>query len=560
MDEEVKLELDRLRREIERLRLENERLTSRPTREIDDEEGARFFEMSLDLLSIAGVDGYLKRVNPSWTRVLGWSEEEMTSRPSIELVHPEDRAATLGARAQLVGGTPLISFTNRYLCKDGSHRWIDWRCVPVVERGLIYAAARDITAKREADLAHAELQRQLVFSDRMRSLGTLAAGMAHEINNPLTYVISNLDLTREALRDLVDAPSAPRVNALEEMLDDAHLGAERVRKIVLALKTFSRADDEERRAILDVKPALETAIRMVHGEIRHRAILLRDYRDTPLVEADEARLGQVFVNLLVNAAQSIPEGAMESSSIRLVTSTDAEGGAVVEVSDTGVGIPAALQARIFEPFFTTKEVGVGTGLGLSICHSIVTSLGGKISVTSEVGRGSTFRVWIPAARATRVETTRSPVTASSGTRATVLVIDDEPEVGVALRRLLHEHEVTVTTTAREALGLIAEGRRFDVILSDLMMPQMSGMDLHDELARLSPSDAARMVFVTGGAFTPAAMAFLARVPNERLVKPFTAEAVRDLVRARACAPGTRGAAGSPPAVEAEAPRRVAGGE
>jgi PAS domain S-box-containing protein len=559
MDEEVRIELDRMRREIERLRLENERLASSATRArvIDDEEGARFFEMSLDLLSIAGVDGFLKRVNPSWTRVLGWTEEEMTSRPSIELVHPDDREATLAARAQLVGGTPLIALTNRYLCKDGSHRWIDWRCVPVLERGLIYAAARDVTAKHEADLAHAQLQRQLMFSDRMMSLGTLAAGMAHEINNPLTYVMANLELTREELRGLVDAPSTARVSGIEEMLDDACLGAERVRKIVLGLKTFSRAD-EERRATMDVKPALEMAVRMVHGEIRHRAMLVTDYRETPLVEADEGRLGQVFVNLLVNAAQSIPEGAMEASSIRVMASTAADGGAVVEVSDTGIGIPDALQVRIFEPFFTTKEVGVGTGLGLSICHNIVTGLGGRISVTSAVGHGSTFRVWLPASRASQIERTTALAVVSASARATVLVIDDEPGVGAALRRVLREHDVTVRTSAREALALVAGGQRFDVILSDMMMPQMTGMDLHAELARLSPRDAAGMVFITGGAFTQAATAFLARVPNERIAKPFTAEAVRALVRARACA--ARDPSVPTPDAGTGGRRRVAGGE
>jgi PAS domain S-box-containing protein len=402
MDEEVRLELDRMRQEIGRLRLANELLTTSRARDsaIHEEERSRFFEMSLDLLSIAGVDGFLKRVNPSWTRVLGWSEEELLSRPSIEFVHSEDRHATLGARAQLTGGTPLVSFTNRYLCKDGSHRWFDWRCFPAVERGIIYAAARDVTARREAEEAHAQLQKQLMLVDRMMSVGTLAAGVAHEINNPLSFVIANIDLTREELRGLAAPPSTARVGALEEMLRDARVGAERVRKIVLGLKTFSRTDDEL-RAIVDLKPALDMAVSMVFSEIRHRANLVKEYGPSPLVDADEARLGQVFVNLLVNAAQAIPEGKMEANAIRIVTSTDADGGAVIEVHDTGVGIPQAILPRIFDPFFTTKAVGVGTGLGLSICHNIVTSLGGQISVTSDAGRGSTFRVRLPAARVPR---------------------------------------------------------------------------------------------------------------------------------------------------------------
>lgn len=496
-----------------------------------------FFGMSLDNLCVAGFDGYFKRVNPSWTRTLGWTEEELLARPSIELVHPEDRAATLAGRRALTNGAPMGPLVNRYRCKDGTYRWFEWRSVGHAERGLVYAAARDITEQKlaEANLREAKelqekLERQLVFSDRMASVGTLAAGVAHEINNPLSCVTANIDMMREALASLGAACGTASVADLMEMVGEAQVGAERIRTIVLGLKTFSRAE-EERRAVIDVGPVVQLAVDMAYNEIRHRAELVKEIGPTPLVDADEARLGQVFINLLVNAAQALPERGSDSNQIRIVTMTDAAGRAVIEVHDTGAGIPAALIGRVFDPFFTTKPVGIGTGLGLSICHNIVTAMGGEITVASEEGRGSTFRVVLPAAAGVNasVGARVAPPKATSA-KASVLVVDDEASVGNVLRRVLREHEVTVVTTAKDALSLLETGNEFDVILSDLMMPQMSGMEFYDEVTRRFPHVAERMVFVSGGAFTPSANAFLDRVPNERLDKPFDPKNVRELVQ------------------------------
>lgn len=354
--------------------------------------------------------------------------------------------------------------------------------------------------------------------------------MAHEINNPLAYVITNLSLMLEELRtgsgDLMPA----QIAEWREMAAEAQLGADRIRKIVRGLKTLSRVDDE-RRTVVDIHALLELSINMTFNEIRHRARLVKDYGKIPLVEADDARLGQVFINLLINAAQAVPEGAGTANEIRIVTSTDPSGQAIIEVRDTGVGIPEAHLGRIFDPFFTTKPVGVGTGLGLSICHSIVTALSGEITVSSQEGRGTTFRVALPAAASsvTRPGPSLRPRKAPPVTSAAVLVVDDEPAVGNVLRRLLRDHRVTVVTKAKHALELLNSGTQFDVILSDLMMPDMSGMELYDELAHRFPRLAERVVFVSGGAFTPLADAFLGRVSNELLDKPFDAHRVREVV-------------------------------
>ena len=496
-----------------------------------------FFQMSLDNLCVAGFDGYFKRLNPSWTRTLGWTIEELMSRPSEDFVHPEDRGATLAGRSRLLGGSALGPLVNRYLCKDGTYRWFEWRSVVHVDQELVYAAARDITEQKRAEerLSEAKelqekLQRQLVVADRMASVGTLAAGIAHEINNPLAYVIGNINLIIEALHSTDGASIAKGLTALREMALDARDGAERIRKIVGGLKTFSRAE-EERRAAIDLRPLLELSIDMAFNEIRHRGRLVKEFGATPLVDADDTSLGQVFVNLLVNAAQALPEGDSDTNEIHIKTSTDANGRAVVEVRDTGSGIPAHLLGRIFDPFFTTKAIDVGTGLGLFVSHNIVTNLGGEITVASQEGRGTIFRVVIPAAATVEPEAVATPVPAARAVgAAAVLVVDDEPSIGAVLRRILRGHEVTVVSDARMALELLGSGQRFDVILSDLMMPVVSGMEFYDELMRRFPDAADRVVFVSGGAFTPGATAFLDRVTNERIQKPFTAKVVRELVQ------------------------------
>jgi signal transduction histidine kinase len=248
------------------------------------------------------------------------------------------------------------------------------------------------------------LQAQLVEAQRLTSLGTLAAGVAHEINNPLSYVMLNIAFVTERLPGLFDdsngegdgSSQAPTRqgelrNRLFSALGHARDGTERIRAIVRGLKTFSRPDDES-NAPVDVREVLESAISMLKHEIDHRARLVKDYRDVPRVDANEGRLGQVFLNLLLNATQSLSENG--DNEIRAVVRHDPPY-VLVEVHDTGGGIPVEARGRIFEPFFTTKPVGVGTGLGLPICHGIVKSLGGKLTFESEVGRGSTFRVALP---------------------------------------------------------------------------------------------------------------------------------------------------------------------
>jgi two-component system, cell cycle sensor histidine kinase and response regulator CckA len=405
---------------------------------------------------------------------------------------------------------------------------------------------------------HREIQARLAQTDRLTSLGTLAVGVAHEINNPLAYVLLNLGYIAEELPKLlspsangappgdVDSksesmssfPTNSRTKEVLLALDHAREGAERIRNTVRSLQTFSRPENEM-RGPLQIAQLLDATLPMVANEIRHRARLVKEYDQVPDVVANEARLGQVFLNLLLNAVQALPEDHAETNEIQLLLRSPAPDRVVVEVRDNGVGIPAQVRGRIFEPFFTTKPVGIGTGLGLTICHGIVTSLGGTLTFESEVGKGSTFRVELMAAvrtigaNAIAHVSGQSPAQSKPMARGRMMVVDDEPIVCFSLERLLStEGEVVALTSAPQALALIRAGERFDVILCDLMMPEMDAPVLYEEIRRVSPAQAERMVFVTGGAFTVRAREFLESVSNPRLGKPFDVEALVELVRSR----------------------------
>jgi signal transduction histidine kinase len=399
------------------------------------------------------------------------------------------------------------------------------RLIPAVEREL-----REAEIRRE----RRKIQEQLLISDRMASVGLLAAGTAHEINNPLASVLANLHLAVRHTNELAKrCGECPELRELRDELADARESAERIRHIVRDLKLFSRADDEKRGPV-DVRRVMESSLRMAYNEIKHRARLVKNYTPVPAVFANESRLGQVFLNFLVNAAQSIPEGQADLNEIRVATSLGTDGRILIEIADTGSGMSPAVLKRLFTPFFTTKAVGVGTGLGLSICHRIVKSFGGDITVDSTVGKGSVFRVHLdPTGGSVRAMPQVAAPSVRSARRGRILVVDDEPMVSTALRRVLAEdHEVVETNRGEDVLQRMDAGERFDVIVSDLMMPAMTGMDLHARIAEKAPDQADKMIFLTGGAFTARARAFLDKVPNMRIEKPFDADALRALVNAR----------------------------
>ena len=395
-------------------------------------------------------------------------------------------------------------------------------------RLLIAERAIEEGARRRAE--RREMESRLAFADRMASVGTLTAGVAHELNNPLMYVLSNLHLTREEIQGEREAGWVERVR---QQLDEAIQGARRMQHVVRDLKTFSRVDAEQHGHV-NVQAVLESSINMCWNEIRHRALLERDFRETPLVDANESRLGQVFLNLLVNAVQAMPERAITDSRITVRSYTDDEGWAVVEVRDNGIGIEPQQQGRIFEPFFTTKPVSEGTGLGLSISRNLVHDVGGEIDVESVPGEGTTFSVRLPPSiRAEAPRTVERPAVSAAASRRRVVVIDDEPLVGRSIRRALRGHDVEVFASGAEAIERLCSDAAFDLVFCDLMMPEVSGMEVYREVTAKLPESASRFVFMTGGAFTPDAREFLETASVVCLEKPFELRQIRELVVDRA---------------------------
>jgi signal transduction histidine kinase/ActR/RegA family two-component response regulator len=370
------------------------------------------------------------------------------------------------------------------------------------------------------------LQQQLLLADRLTSVGILAAGVAHEINNPLAYVLGNLEFALARLTAMSPGESG-ELAEIVQALTHAREGSERIRHTTRDLRVFCRTDEETQSAV-DVRRVMESSINMAWNEIRHRARLLRRFEPVPNILGNENRLGQVFLNLLVNAAQALPEDRARDNHIAIAIRCD-EQHVVIEVEDSGCGISPEQLNRVFEPFFTTKAPGVGSGIGLSICRSIVTDLGGDIQVESRLGEGTTFRILLPAENAA-LSSHPPRLEALSARRARILVIDDEPALCAVIRRLLgNEHEIHTFVDAHEALRSLRHHNDFDVIFCDLMMPSLSGMDFFAELSRLCPELAGRTVFLTGGAFHGTARQFLSNFPHRVVDKPFEATALRSAI-------------------------------
>jgi signal transduction histidine kinase len=391
------------------------------------------------------------------------------------------------------------------------------RLVPAVEREL-----REATLRSE----RAAMQQQLLLSDRLVQIGTLAAGVAHEINNPLAYVIGNLTY---AIDELSESASASERPAVLQALKSALEGCERIRATSADLRVFSRSDDGETQRV-EVKRVLESACSMAGNQIRQRAKLTKNFQDVPPIAANESRLGQVFLNLLINAAQAIPEGDAAAHEVR-VSLRQVDDYVEIDVSDTGLGIAAEAREHLFQPFFTTKPKGVGTGLGLSICQKIVRDCGGDIAAHANPTAGTTFRVRLPAG--TLTASAKPPLLDShpSIRRGRVLVIDDEPGiVDVVTRVLRTEHETVGVVGARAGLELLGRDPGFEVIFCDLMMPDMNGMEFYATLQRSAPQLIERVVFLSGGAFTLDVRQFLSYVENLRLQKPFDTKTLRAIVR------------------------------
>jgi PAS domain S-box-containing protein len=462
---------------------------------ISEDRFLRIFEGASDGIFLVGSDGRIEGANAAAHDLTGVAAGGLVGRPHAEFFD----VSAMG---------PLTESVQEFRLRraDGKTTLVE-ASISLLPDGGRQAIVRDVEARRR-------IESELLLADRMASLGRLAQGVGHEINNPLAYAMLHLELL---------GPLVP--HAATESLGAAREGLSRIAAIVRSLSAFGRGDAETVGGV-DVHRALDAAVDLVRNRLVHRGRLERHYRADAPARANEFRMTQVFVNLLVNAIDALADGGDGVVTIR---TWDDDAWVVIEVSDTGPGIPAELRARIFDPFFSTKPIGAGSGLGLSISQAIVRGWGGVLEL-AEDAPGTTFRVFVP--RAQPEETERATPAAAPVVpvrRGRVLVVDDEPLIGKVVARVLSEHHVVAVASVDEALEELAHPG-FDCILCDVMMPGRDGRHLHEEVRALGGDLADRVVFMSGGVFEPQIQAWLDGLPNPYLAKPFDGATLRRVIR------------------------------
>lgn len=612
------------------------------------------FQRSADLACVVDPEGYLKWVSPSWTRLLGWTEAELLSKPFAHFLHPADVDRTIEVVASTFEGRDLIGFENRYRTRDGTYVRVEWSAIGQAgDPPLIFVIGRDVSRlhasqllleerSRMMDLAEGlmgvgrwwidlhtnqtvwtptiyeiygldpagpppdveygiqayhpddqelvasevgrvaeeggrfsfrarimrpdgsirhvqaagmaeadedgtvhtvfgvfrdiseelEMQRLLRHAERMASLGTVAAGVAHEINNPLTWLSGSLEVLREQLANLTPDTLLDEREDLLDLTRTALDGGARIAKIVKGLRAFSHEGGA--RDVVRLEDVVDTAVAVAEHELRHHAVLERDIDPSLTVLGDQTQLGQVLVNLLVNASQSFGSEKSGEGTIRLTAERHDDGGSVIRVEDSGSGIPEADLHRVWDPFFTTKPVGVGSGLGLPIVHGLVDQHGGTIELESVEGEGTTVTVRFPPAPSTveasdrvRPEVPVSRPDDAAARAPTVLVVDDEPAILDLIARCVRgTFEVETAQSGRDAIRLLGARADIEVVCCDVMMPEISGMEVWAWIAEHRPALLERTIMISGGAFTEEAHAFIAEHAPPLLEKPFTVETIR----------------------------------
>jgi two-component system, cell cycle sensor histidine kinase and response regulator CckA len=483
-----------------------------------EEQFRRMIESAPEAIWILHASG-LRYANPAALAMFGYERlDDAIGVDPRSFVFPSD-VPTVDRRlsALLVHHERLPPHEYRVKRRDGSVLTIEVSAIAIEHEAqpAVLSFARDVSERKQ-------IEAQLLQSDRLATLGMLAGGMSHAINNPLSYVLLDLEQLEQLLPRTAREPELLPEAAMR--LKEAHQGAERIAAVVKRMRTFSRVDDQTRGPV-DVKHVLEAAVEMVGNEIRHRGTLMMSCGEVAPVFGNPARLEQIFLNLLVQAAQALPESG-EPGEVRLTVAPDGLSRVLVEVC---CDLPEAAQPP--EPQASRADLA---RISLAVCRSLVSSAGGELRVETHDPRASCFRVWLPTAGQVWSEPPppidRHSSQPAAGARAAVMVIDDDQGVCDALRLMLEdEHDVTCCASAQQALELIGGGQDFDIVFCDLMMPDAGGEELFERLRSQRPGLERKLVFMTGGAFTPEAVQFLARVPNPRIEKPFDLAGLKKLV-------------------------------
>lgn len=521
----VQRELEQRRSAEEQLRDLNETLEQKVeerTRERD-----RIFRLSTDLFAVAGFDGYLRAINPAWTELLGYGEQELLSRPFIELVHPDDQAAAADLIAQLAEGR-ATGFEDRLLRADGSVATIAWTAVP--EGDVFYAVGRDVTEARERE-------EQLRHSQKMEAIGQLTGGIAHDFNNLLTGIIGSLDLMQSRLR-------RGQTGEVERFAAAAMTSANRAAALTHRLLAFSRRQPIDPKVVdaNDLIASMEDLVRRTIGE----TISLEVVADARLwmTRCDPNQLESALLNLAINARDAMPHGGkltIETCNADLggadaAHSRDVKPGQYVciAVSDTGAGMAADVVSRAFDPFFTTKPIGQGTGLGLSMVYGFARQADGYARIQSEPGRGATIRLYLPRSQgvADADEGAQAGPAEPPATEAgeVVLVVEDERAVRDLVTEVLLDlgYEVLAAPDGPAGLALLQRPGRIDLLVTDVGLPGMNGRQVADAARSLRPG--LKVLFMTGYAENAANGGFLEE-GMALITKPFAVQALAARIRA-----------------------------
>lgn len=503
-----------------------------------------FFQHSADVAILLNPAGEIVEVSVAGSDLLGVPRVKLVGHPLVEIVAPEWRADVGGALKRLASENRVQLLVELL---GGEKQLLPVELVVTAVRARRFrigaiVVAHDLGRRRALEEQQRRLERRLFQVDKLATIGQITAGIAHDINNPLAYILSNLGFLEHrmaVISDLVrfakshpeqcSVPPEELVGLKEELsqtLNDCLIGAERIRDIVADLHGYSRLDSRS-EADVDVNAAMDAAIRVSKNLIKHTANLERDYEAGPLLTfCNFGRLSQVFLNLLTNAAQSFERSDVAKNVIRVSTRRHGDRIEVI-VEDNGRGIPDDALGLIFEPFFTQRRNEGGTGLGLAIAKENAQALGGDLSVRSELGRGATFTVTLPVRESAQAPPDSGPELALEPRRR-LLILDDEPAVLRALVRVLSRQlDVVTAESPKEALELAKRGT-FDFVLCDVMMTEMDGLDFRERLASVRPELFDRVVFMTGGAFTLREQERLSEVTVPVLQKPLR---VKELLQA-----------------------------
>jgi PAS domain S-box-containing protein len=420
------------------------------------------------LLAVSNFEGYFLSMNPAWSRLLGWSEDEIKSMHVSELRHPDDAPHSIAGRAQLAQGVPTVRMENRFRHKDGSWRWLHWTMTE--DNGLIYVAGRHVTAEREAAAALERAQRQTAHLQKMEAIGQLTGGIAHDFNNLLMIVSGHAQSLKNRLKDGKDTRA---LQAIE-------MAATRGENLTRQLLSFARTLPLN-PTVIDPAEAVQAIRDVLAGSMHVNIEFHIDVPDnTWPVLVDKPELELALVNLAVNARDAMPEGgriSITAENVRLEAGHSPEGirgdFVALTVADTGSGIAPDLLPRVVEPFFTTKGPDKGTGLGLSQVYGFARRSDGTVSIDSEIGRGTRVTVYLPRSHADVAAPSRedSARYATMGGQ-TILVVEDNPDVREVAVSLLEQlgYRAIQAETAAAALEVLASGKDIALVFSDVVLP------------------------------------------------------------------------------------------